>query len=130
MQEKKIKMFDAEDDDFVACLQAIGVEKKQAKVLAFFRVEKAGTSRDLEQITNLRQPEVSLAVTSLRKRGFINAEQISPKTKRGQYPNKYSLNMPLEDIIQYFWDDALKEWGKKMDMYKKLLKYEIRPFSD
>ncbi len=48
MKTKNVKVFDQEDLDFIACLQDIGVERRQAAVLAFFRVEEVGTSRDIE----------------------------------------------------------------------------------
>jgi predicted transcriptional regulator len=77
----------------------------------------------------IRQPEVSIAITALRKLGFVNAEQIVVPGKKGQYTNEYSLAVPLPDIIDHFWQIKLKEWGDMMDNYKKLSEYEIRPFS-
>lgn len=129
MKTKNVKVFDQEDLDFMACLQDIGVERRQAAVLAFFRVEEAGTSRDIEITAMIRQPEVSIAITALRKLGFVNAEQIVVPGKKGQYTNEYSLAVPLPDIIDHFWQIKLKEWGDMMDNYKKLSDYEIRPFA-
>ena len=130
MKEKNIRVFDSEDHEFVKCLRNIGIERKLAMVLAFFRVEEIGTSRGIEMATSLRQPEVSLAIVALRNLDFINSEQLTiPGKKRGQYTNEYSLAVPLEDIIKHFWGIALQRWGEKMDAYKKLLDYEIRPFS-
>lgn len=129
MKTKNVKVFDQEDLDFMACLQDIGVERRQAAVLAFFRVEEAGTSRDIEITAMIRQPEVSIAITALRKLGFVNAEQIVVPGKKGQYTNEYSLAVPLPDIIDHFWQIKLKEWGEKMETYKKLSEYEIRPFA-
>lgn len=129
MKDKTVKMFDHVDYEFIDCLRVIGIERKQAAILAFFRVEEIGTSRDIEAATSLRQPEVSLATSALTKLGFIKSEQIMVLGKRGQHNNRYSLATPLEDIIKYFWGESLKSWEKKMDTYKKLSDYEIRPFS-
>ena len=129
MKTKNVKVFDQEDLDFIACLQDIGVERRQAAVLTFFRVEEVGTSRDIEVTAMIRQPEVSIAINALRKLGFINAEQIVVPGKKGQYTNEYSLAVPLQEIIDYFWQIKLKEWGDMMDNYKKLSEYEIRPFA-
>ena len=129
MKTKNVKVFDQEDLDFIACLQDIGVERRQAAVLAFFRVEEVGTSRDIEVTAMIRQPEVSIAITALRKLGFVNADQIVVPGKKGQYTNEYSLAVSLPDIIDHFWQIKLKEWGDMMDNYKKLSDYEIRPFS-
>lgn len=129
MKTKSVQVFDQEDLDFMTCLQDIGIERRQAAVLAFFRVEEAGTSRDIEVTAMIRQPEVSIAINTLRKLGFINAEQIVVPGKKGQYTNEYSLAVPLEDIIKHFWGIALQTWGEKMETYKKLSDYEIRPFS-
>ena len=129
MKTKNVKVLDQEDLDFIACLQDIGVERRQAAVLAFFRVEEVGTSRDIEVTAMIRQPEVSIAITALRKLGFVNAEQIVVPGKKGQYTNEYSLAVPLPDIIDHFWQIKLKEWGDMMDNYKKLSDYEIRPFA-
>jgi len=130
MKEKNMNVFDSEDIEFVNCLRGIGINRKQAMILAFFRVEETGTSRGIELATSLRQPEVSLALVALRNLGFINAEQLTiPNKKRGQYTNEYSLTVPLEDIIKHFWGIALQTWEEKMETYKKLSDYEIRPFS-
>ena len=129
MKTKSVQVFDQEDLDFMTCLQDIGIERRQAAVLAFFRVEEAGTSRDIEVTAMIRQPEVSIAINALRKLGFINAEQIVVPGKKGQYTNEYSLVVPLSEIIDHFWQIKLKEWGDMMDKFKKLLDYEIRPFS-
>lgn len=130
MREKNMNVFDPEDIEFVNCLRGIGIDRKQAMVLAFFRVEETGTSRGIELATSMRQPEVSLAMVALRNLGFINTEQLTiPNKKRGQYTNEYSLAVPLEDIIKHFWEIALRKWGEKMETYKKLSDYEIRPFS-
>ena len=129
MKTKNVKVFDQDDIDFMTCLQDIGVERRQAAVLAFFRVEEVGTSRDIEVTAMIRQPEVSIAISTLRKLGFINAEQLVVPGKKGQYNNEYSLAVPLSDIIDHFWQIKLKEWGDMMDNYKKLSEYEIRPFS-
>ncbi|WP_333642174.1 hypothetical protein [Mesotoga prima] len=129
MKEKNIRVFDSEDYEFIKCLRNIGIERKQAMVLAFFRVEEIGTSRGIEMATSLRQPEVSLAIVALRNLDFINSEQLTIPGKKGQYTNEYSLAVPLSDIIDHFWQIKLKEWGDMMDNYKKLSEYEIRPFS-
>lgn len=35
MKEKNIRVFDSEDYEFIKCLRNIGIERKQAMVLAF-----------------------------------------------------------------------------------------------
>lgn len=52
MKEKNIRVFDSEDYEFIKCLRNIGIERKQAMVLAFFRVEEIGTSRGIEMATS------------------------------------------------------------------------------
>lgn len=66
MKEKNMNVFDSEDIEFVNCLRGIGINRKQAMILAFFRVEETGTSRGIELATSLRQPEVSLALVALK----------------------------------------------------------------
>jgi predicted transcriptional regulator len=61
------------DDEILAKLfWDIGLKKNCARVLVFMLMNEELTSRDIEKFTSLRQPEVSLALSDLMKKGWID----------------------------------------------------------
>lgn len=59
------------EEEVIRLLVEIGLKTNEARILVvFFRGFKP-TSRDLERITDLRQPEVSIAITLLSKRNWV-----------------------------------------------------------
>ena len=132
MKEQNIAVLDADDYVFIERLRNIGIERKIAAVLAFFRERGSGTSREMEMATSMHQPEVSIAIGVLKKLGFINEEQVKlPHEGRGrQYTSKYSLAVSFEDVLKHFWGMELQRWEEKMDAYKKLLNHAIHTVSD
>lgn len=119
MKTKSIKVYGPEDEDFIANLKSIGVDRKVASVLAYFRNEEKATSRSIEMASGLRQPEVSLAIRQLRKRGWIATLPTASKGRRAQ--DEYSLNgVTVKDIVDSFWADIQKSMDEKAKLYQQL----------
>jgi len=75
-----------------------GVSKNVAKALACIMLSKEILSKDIEGITGLRQPEVSLAVQELRRMGWAAKRDIK-KAGKGRPIHAYRLSKPFSKIV-------------------------------
>ncbi len=75
-----------------------GVNKHVAKVLAFVAVNEGTKSIDIQMATELKQPEVSIAVRKLEDMGWVHKDSIK-LGKSGRPFYEYSLNKGLDEII-------------------------------
>ena len=60
-------MADEKDWEFINGLQGLGINRNVAKLITYLKDVDEGSSRDIEIATDLRQPEVSIAMRTLRK---------------------------------------------------------------
>ena len=75
-----------------------GISKNVAKALACIALSKEVLSRDIEGVTGLRQPEVSLSVQELRRMGWASKRDIK-KAGKGRPIHAYRLSIPFSKII-------------------------------
>lgn len=85
----------------------LGANENTASVLLCLHYHGASTSKDLQCHCNIRQPDVSMAISELRE---MNLVHFSPKseTSRGRPAHIYRLRMSLEQSIQPFVNRARK----------------------
>jgi predicted transcriptional regulator len=81
-------------------------------------VEEA-TSREIEIGSSLRQPEVSIAMRTLRNHNWVEEREIK-KDGKGRPMKVYKLTITLGDIIKYFEDEKRRESAKTMESIEKL----------
>jgi len=88
-------------------LVELGANENTASVLLCLHHHGALTSKDLQCHCNIRQPDVSMAMSELRE---MNLVHFSPKseTSRGRPAHIYRLRMSLEQSIQPFVNRARK----------------------
>jgi len=85
----------------------LGASENTASVLLCLHHHGASTSKDLQCHCNIRQPDVSMAISELRE---MNLVHFSPKSEssRGRPAHIYRLRMSLEQSIQPFVNRARK----------------------
>ncbi|MEA3324468.1 MAG: ArsR family transcriptional regulator [Euryarchaeota archaeon] len=98
MKDLSVKVLDDDDEEFVDILIKQGLKRNTAKVLAYLKGVDAATSKDLEVGSDLRQPEVSIAMRELRAHGWV-VETDEKKPGKGRPYKVYSLNIPIGEII-------------------------------
>ena len=81
MKEQSILVFTDKEEEFVNLLIKIGTKKTVAQTLVFLANTPEATSRELERGTDLRQPEVSIAIKYLDEQGWVQCRTIPPKIK-------------------------------------------------
>ncbi len=86
------------EEEVIRLLVEIGMKAHEARLLAVFFRGIEPTSRDLERITNLRQPEVSIAITSLSKRKWVCVSSLINANK-GRPVKIFKLTGAIDDIL-------------------------------
>ena len=109
----------AERDEFASILMKIGLKRNVAKVLTYLAGVPEATSREIEIGSNLRQPEVSIAMREIRRLGWV-AERDERNPGKGRPYRIYKLNCSLPDILQYLESENAKEAEKVMKQIERL----------
>ncbi len=109
----------AERDEFASILMKIGLKRNVAKVLTYLAGVPEATSREIEIGSNLRQPEVSIAMREIRRLGWV-AERDEKNPGKGRPYRIYKLNCSLPDIVQYLESENAKEAEKVMKQIERL----------
>ena len=89
-----------ERDEFASILMKIGLKRNVAKVLTYLAGVAEATSREIEMGSDLRQPEVSIAMREIRKLDWIS-ERDEKNPGKGRPYRIYKLNRSLPEIINY-----------------------------
>ncbi len=94
-----------------------GMDHKQARVLSYLfeRENQKVQSREIERNKDLRQPEVSIAITSLIKKGWVKREKQKVEGK-GRPLYLYKLSNDKQEII----DELIENIDDKMETQKKI----------
>ena len=108
------KGFSKKDESLVDLLVNTGMPKNVAKTLAFLRKKEETTSVEIEIMTALRQPEVSIAMQELRRRKWVIKRDIK-KEGKGRPVHAYKLAIPFDKIIE----TLEKEERKRMESIEK-----------
>ena len=86
------------DNDVIDKLIFTGMSKNLAKTLVILSKRDETTSVQVEKATGLRQPEVSLAMQELRRRGWVTKRDIK-KEGKGRPVHAYRLSKSLSGIV-------------------------------
>ncbi len=88
-----------EQEELVDMLIKAGLQKNIARTLVFVASREETKSREIEDATDLRQPEVSIAMQELRGKGWVTKRDIK-KEGKGRPVHGYKLDKPITDIIE------------------------------
>lgn len=113
MRSSEVKVFDDNDLEFIEILRNLNLSRNVASTLAYLSNVDEATSKDLELGSQLRQPEVSIAMRELRNFGWL-AEREIKKEGKGRPMKVYKLAVPMSEIVEYL------EKQTKEDTYRIL----------
>jgi predicted transcriptional regulator len=108
-----------ERDEFASILMKVGLKRNVAKVLTYLAGVAEATSREIEMGSDLRQPEVSIAMREIRKLDWIS-ERDEKNPGKGRPYRIYKLNRSLPEIINYLEGEKAKESDRIMRQIEKL----------
>jgi len=108
MKQKRSRVLDEKDDKAVDLFAELGMPKNLAKTLMYISQVEECKSADVEQGADLRQPEVSVAMQEMRRRGWIKKRDLKKKGK-GRPVHIYKLTKKLPDILTSFEKEKMKQ---------------------
>ena len=108
MKRKRSFVLDDKDAKVVDLFTDLGMPKNLAKTLMYISQVEECRSADVEQGADLRQPEVSVAMQELRRRGWAKKRDIKKKGK-GRPVHLYQITTNLSNIWKEFEGQKLKE---------------------
>lgn len=110
---------DEKDLEFVQGLQSLGINRNVARVITYLHDMNERSSRNIEIATGLRQPEISMAMRTLRERGWVTEQEIKSNGK-GRPQKIYALRSTIDEIIKYYETEKSQESARTMDAIQRL----------
>ena len=114
--------FTEKEEECANLLMEIGLKRYVAKTLVFLSGNPAATSRAIERGTDLRQPEVSLAVGGMTKLGWIRNRDSVPKGQ-GRPIKVYELVKTFPEILDSIEKKKQKQAEHEREMMQKLREF-------
>ena len=111
---------DDNEHEMVMLLQKLNVSKPVAKALACLLSTDRITSREVERMSRLRQPEVSIAMNYLTENNWVDVEELKKKQGKGRPIKVYSLIVPMNEIIETIEKKVLSENKILLENIEKL----------
>ncbi|HOI68937.1 MAG: ArsR family transcriptional regulator [Methanothrix sp.] len=119
MRQFSVKVLDDDDREFVEVLRGLGIPRNVASMITYLANVEEATSREIEIGSNLRQPEVSIAMRSLRNNGWVEEREVK-KDGKGRPMKVYRLIISLEEIIKHFEEEKKVESTMVMENIERL----------
>jgi predicted transcriptional regulator len=105
--------------EFAQGLQNLGVNRNVAHLITYLKDVVEASSRDIEKVTGLRQPEISIAMRKLRERDWITEHEVKHEGK-GRPVKIYSLHSTIDEIIGYYEAERTQESNQTMVAIQRL----------
>ena len=108
MKRTRSNVLDERDEKAVQLFAELGMPKNLAKTLMYISQVDECKSSEVEQGANLRQPEVSVAMQELRKKGWAKKRDLKKKGK-GRPVHVYTLTKAIAQILDTFEKEKLRQ---------------------
>ncbi|MFW6120971.1 MAG: ArsR family transcriptional regulator [Petrotogales bacterium] len=108
MKRRESFVLDKEDEEIIRLFTDLGMPKNLSKTLMYLCQVDECRSGDVERGADLRQPEVSVAMQELRKRGWVKKRDLKKKSK-GRPVHIYEPTTDLSKVWKSLEQEKLKE---------------------
>jgi predicted transcriptional regulator len=112
-------VLDEKDLEFIDTLRSLEVPRNVATLITYLANANEVTSREIEIGTSLRQPEVSIAMRTLRQNKWIDERDVKAEGK-GRPMKVYKLSVPIQEIIQHYEEEKNGEAARTMQAIQRL----------
>lgn len=119
MRMEKVMVFTEEDEEFSNLLTEIGLKRNVAKVLIYLAMTEEATSREIERSTDLRQPEVSIAMRTLKENEWIESRESKAESK-GRPVKIYRLSKPITEIMDIIEINKREEVENQLKLIQEI----------
>jgi predicted transcriptional regulator len=104
--------FSAREEEIADLLWDIGLMRNSARVLTLMIKDVDLTSREIERVVDLRQPEVSSAITDLMKKRWIHIV-LQITENKGRPMKVYHIAKTLNEILDELMDTLIGSYEQK-----------------
>lgn len=122
MRTEQVMYFTQKEEEFATILTDLGMKRNVAKVLVYLANTEEATSRNIERGTDLRQPEVSIAMGYLLEKKWVSCRESKSESK-GRPVKIYKLSWEIGDIMDGIEKEKKKEATNQLNLIKKLRDY-------
>ncbi len=117
--ESVIERLNEREVEFVETLRDLGVQRNMAALIAYLASSEEVSSKEIEKGADLSQAGVSIAVRTLREKGWIEERKIRGG-KKGRLMKVYKLKVEVDEIIEHFERKKLNESARVMLSIQRL----------
>ena len=122
MRTRNILYFTKDEEELANLLVRVGLKRNIARVLVYLAHNPEATSREIERGTDLRQPEVSLAMASLIDLGWVANREIKAENK-GRPVKIYRLSRPISDITDTLEREKREQANTQLSLIQQIRSY-------
>ena len=97
----------------------MGMNRNVASMITYLKDVTEGSSRDIEMATGMRQPEVSIAMQTMRAMNWVAEHEIKGEGK-GRPLKIYALRSTIDEIIGYYEAKKSQEAAQNMEAIQRL----------
>jgi predicted transcriptional regulator len=120
MREGLAEALGDDSHEFADLLHSLGVQRNVARLITYLAAAGESTSRDIERGSGLRQPEVSIAMRTLRRENWIREWEVKSTEGKGRPCKVYALNTTIDQIIGSIEEERRKKSAEELESIKKL----------
>ena len=118
------KRFTSKEERMVELLMDMAMPRSLARTIVFFSKTEYCLCNHIQEVTDLRQPEVSTAMQYLKERGWIITESLQ-QGRKGRPIISYKLAVPFDKMINTLIREEqtkIKDLRTKLNYLKQLTK--------
>lgn len=119
MEDTTVKVLSDEYLEFAYTLRELGVDWKVSYLIAYLANVGEAYSKEIKKGTSLSQPEISIAMHTLRDNNWVEERALKTFVK-GRPAKIYALSTPIDEIIKHYEDEKKREFGQTMETIQKL----------
>lgn len=119
MRISVVRKLDDIDREFADTLNGLGANRNVATLITYLAHIDEAASKEIEMGTDLSQSEVSIAMRTLRKNGWIVEHSIKIGQKNRSI-KVYALNIGLYEVIRHFEEQKMRESARVMESIQRL----------
>jgi predicted transcriptional regulator len=122
MRPKNVMYFTNDEENLANLLIRIGLKRNVARVLVYLAHNPEATSREIERGTDLRQPEVSLAMAAMIGQEWVENREIKAENK-GRPVKIYRLSQPFSEIIDSIEKEKREQANVQLSLIQQIRNY-------
>jgi predicted transcriptional regulator len=122
MRPKNVMYFTNDEENLANLLSRIGLKRNVARVLVYLAHNPEATSREIERGTDLRQPEVSLAMAAMIGQEWVENREIKAENK-GRPVKIYRLSQPFSEIVDGIEKEKREEANVQLSLIQQIRNY-------